>query len=995
MRKLIIFIVIIVGLLVAGLAIIPSLVPSSVYKEKIQTQLTKELGRNVIIDGDVKLAVFPTIRAKTDRVTIKNPDGFKSENFAAMDGLDAKVKLLPLFSKRVEISSFNLRKPVINLEKNSQGHANWALETQNKDVIPVKEDKGSFKRDGRYADLDPAVGLFSLEDGAITYYDATTKTSYNVREANLRFSLPSLAKPIAITGDLILNNEPVKVDLSLDTPRAFLDGKEAPITIDFSTEFATLKAKGEFTASQDIAFNLNLDGEVMDIAALSSYLPTDQPIAALAKTASLKGAFSYDGKTLSGSDADIEAEGDLIDLAYKGGFKLSEKPVLDGSVNVNAKNIVKLADILKIEIKGVELARTATLSATLSAEGSGFSASNITANIKGDGLDAAFTGSGAYGDTLSANGNFTATAASAPALVRTLELDIPQVGAIQNIDIKGKVDYNGKTTRLLELVADTTGGAIEGRYRGNVTSGDTVGFDGTFETQITSLSEFAKAAGTDIPYSNAIESVSASGKLNGSGKNVTVTDLDAQLQDGQLNGRFQGMATTAEGFNVEGLLNADIPSIRTLAATAGANLPQSTSAGTIYEAFSVSGKVKGNPVNISFSNAGVALDHLKGTGNFSVNMKGPKPFVSGILDMEGLDLRPYMSSYAAQNPTGEIQPWSDQPLNLSMLKAVDGDLKFKTPSMTTDRMKMGAANLDVKLRNGVMNASVPKLNMYGGLGKVTASLDVTGQEPAIALDLNMRDLNSNTFLAAVAGFTNATGEGGTGLSIRGSGSSQAAIMKSLNGQGDFKLLNGQISGVDLEQLLTGLDQAIATRALPSGVGSNYITKFNDIIGLFKVENGVVKVDNFSLNSLGVAAQGAGQIDLGGQSVDFSLRPRLTGKTAGDLSSFGIPIRVKGGFGDASIGLDTQLLTDIAAAKAKSRLQKELTDQVGGPVGNILGGILGGNNPSSSPQTPSPNSQGQNAQPQQPTAEDAVADILGGLFGKKSKEEPKTEKGKGK
>ncbi|MGJ8564104.1 MAG: AsmA family protein [Alphaproteobacteria bacterium] len=996
MRKVFIGLFIIIGLLVAAIAIVPSLIPSSVYKEKIQMQLSKELARDVTIDGEVKLSVFPSIRAKTGRVVIANPDGFESAHFASMDGLDAKIKLIPLLSKRVEIASFTLRKPDINLEKKSDGEANWVLGTPKTDEEVSADtntvDDGPFKRDGRYAEIDPAIGQFTLEDGAISYKDATTDTSYDLRSVNLRFSLPSLSKPVEITGDVIVNDEPVKIDMTLNSPRAFLDGKQAPVSLNLSTNFMDVKAKGEFLQSEAIAFKLNLDGNISDVAALSLYIPSELPVAQIAKTASLKGDYHYDGSIFSGSGTDIQAKGDLIDAVYRGSFTLADKPVLDGEVSLDAKNIAKLASLFGKQINGLELAQSAKVTASLAAKGTGFTANNIDAAIKGDGIDATFKGSGTYAETLLANGNFTATAASIPAIIDALKLDIPQAKAAKNLDVKGTVVYNGNTTKLSGLEVASKGGVVEGQYTGDITLGEALAFAGVFDSQVTSLDEFSAASGMDIPYANAIGKISAKGAVNGAEKSVKITELEAQLQDGDINGSFQGGASMNNGFSVDGLLNADIPSIRTLATKTGTILPASTQIGPIYEAFAISGNVKGTPSDIGFTGADITLDHLKGKGNFSVDLKGAKPFVSGVLDMEGLDLRPYMASYAAQNPTGEIQPWSDQPLNMTMLKAIDGDFKFNTPSMTTDRLKMGAANVDAKLRNGILNTEVPKLNMYGGLGSVTASLNANGAVPAVALDLKMSDLNSNAFLSAVAGFTNATGEGGTVVSIRGSGASQAALMKSLSGSGDFKLLNGQISGVDLSQLLTGLDQALTSRTLPSGIGSQYTTKFNDIAGLFTIENGVAKIGNFSLSGLGVAAQGAGEIDLGGQAVDFSLRPHLTGKSAGDLASFGIPIRVKGGFGDASVGLDTQLLTQIAAAKAKSRLQQELTNQVGGSVGNILGGILGGNTQTPSTETPTPTTEtpATKTPSQQQSTEEAVSDLLGGLFGKKTKEKPKPE-----
>jgi len=109
MKKVLIGLLILVILLIMGLVALPSLIPSSVYKETIEVQLKRELARDVRVEGDIKLNVFPLIKANAGRVVIDNPGGFQASNFAEMDAMSARIKLWPLFSKRVEIASFTLK----------------------------------------------------------------------------------------------------------------------------------------------------------------------------------------------------------------------------------------------------------------------------------------------------------------------------------------------------------------------------------------------------------------------------------------------------------------------------------------------------------------------------------------------------------------------------------------------------------------------------------------------------------------------------------------------------------------------------------------------------------------------------------------------------------------------------------------------------------------------------------------------------------------------
>jgi len=281
-----------------------------------------------------------------------------------------------------------------------------------------------------------------------------------------------------------------------------------------------------------------------------------------------------------------------------------------------------------------------------------------------------------------------------------------------------------------------------------------------------------------------------------------------------------------------------------------------------------------------------------------------------------------------------------------------------------------------KLRGGILTANMPNVALYGGLGRMIATLDGSGTEAKVSLDIGLNDINSNSFLASAAGFTQAEGDLGSSFKITGRGTSQAAIMQSLNGAGDFKLVDGQISGVDLPTLLTGLDQALTSRQVPSGIGPSQITKFNDIIGLVKIENGVASINKFSLQGLGVLAEGSGQIDLGNQTIDFGLRPRLTGESASNIAAFGIPIEIKGGFGSAKVGLDTDMLGRIAAERARVKASSLIKEQVGGTVGDILGGVVGGTPSGTQPGTSETETQ---TTPPKKT-EEVVGDILGGLLG---------------
>lgn len=1061
MKKILIILSVLLALLLAGLVVLPSLVPSSVYKENIEQTLSRELVRDVRVLGDVKLRVFPLIKAETGRVEIANPEGFTETDFAAMDGLSARVKLWPLLSKRVEIAAFTLLNPEINLEKMADGRANWVFGEP--DVTPAPTADGPFKRDGRYSDINPAIGQFSLKNGTISYVDRKANISHVASDVNVDFSLPSLATPLAIKGDFVYGAVPTRLDMTLDSIRAFLDGQAAPFTLKMETDFAEIDSAGQFLAEEAIAFTTSLSGDVSDLQKLLSLVSEGVDMGDSVSAVKFAGDYTFKDGILRATNADVVAKGAALNASFTGDAIMVDPPTFSGQIKAESVDVQGLlaaipAKMIPADMKGLDLPKSGRVSATLTTKDDGFSASAIDAQVTGEGFTVSYAGMADIGETVtatgelttrlesvsnmldafdidmapsaafgrvdvkgqlsyaseairlsdaairaengavngtflghialtgetpSAKGTFDVAVPDVPNAARLAALDIPQTGAIGAFSTTGQLAMTGDTITLIGLAANAEGGTVQGRYTGDATLGEVPAFDGAFDGTIPQLSALTQAAVMDVPYASSIGRIKISGKVVGVGKAIKLSGVDATLSEGQVNGQYTGDVKFNDGVSLGGRLNADIPSLRALAKTTGTDLPASMQAGEIFGPFAVAGNVSGTPNALTFSEAKLTLDKLSGTGTFGVDLTPVKPFVTGKLDMAGLDLRPYVAAYSAQKPTGEIQPWSEAPLNLDFLKSVDGDFTLTSPNIILDRLSLGASTASAKLREGVLTADVPNLSLYGGLGRMTAKVSAASAVPTVSLQAGLDDLNSNQFLAAVAGFTQATGEGATSLKITGQGRSQAEIMKSLSGGGDFKLVNGQISGVDLPALLTGLDQALTSRKLPSGIGADYVTKFNDIIGLFTIENGVAKIGQFSLAGFGVLADGQGEIDLGGQNIDFSLHPRLTGKNASDLAALGIPVKFTGSFGNVSIGPDTDMLGQIVAQRAQAEAQKLIQEQVGGQVGGISGDILGIVLGDSKSGSPAQISEGET--PKSDT--DIITGLIGGVLGGATQEAP--------
>ena len=116
--------------LLAGLALLLALgvalrfLQIDVVRPKIERALERELGRRVEVE-EAHLTLLTGLGFTLSRVTIHEDPRAGIEPFAYVESLDARVRLLSLFSRRLEFSSLRLDDASINLVKTDAGPWNF------------------------------------------------------------------------------------------------------------------------------------------------------------------------------------------------------------------------------------------------------------------------------------------------------------------------------------------------------------------------------------------------------------------------------------------------------------------------------------------------------------------------------------------------------------------------------------------------------------------------------------------------------------------------------------------------------------------------------------------------------------------------------------------------------------------------------------------------------------------------------------------------------
>jgi AsmA protein len=153
------------------------------YRGQIATVVKERTGRELQIDGDIHLSLFPWLGVTVGRMDLGNAPGFGPEPLARVDSAAIKVKALPLLRKEVVLDTIAIRGLTLNLAVDRAGRNNWQLMER----APESQREPAAARHvqaGRGLAAFAIAGL-DIRDGRIRWQDARDGASAALEEVRL------------------------------------------------------------------------------------------------------------------------------------------------------------------------------------------------------------------------------------------------------------------------------------------------------------------------------------------------------------------------------------------------------------------------------------------------------------------------------------------------------------------------------------------------------------------------------------------------------------------------------------------------------------------------------------------------------------------------------------------------------------------------------------------------------------------------------------------
>ncbi|NNU15261.1 AsmA family protein [Parvularcula sp. ZS-1/3] len=305
-----------------GVAIfaLPMLISTETLVSEAEKQASTALGRDVTIGSIGGVSILPP-RLSINDLTVGSGDGFEAENLVTVSEASLAVRLMPLFSQRVEIETFILREPQIFLETRADGTNNYTFEG-----APAEETR---ETEGPSEASAPATGRIVVENGALSW--VAPDQSYSAEDVDLTLVLPPLGEPLTLDGSMRLEELPARVGLEVAEPWAMTANQASDLS--FDVDLAGNKVGGSFNA---LAEPLRIEGplsvKLPQLAALTPLLGAE-----LVEAAAPFGVIEVSGQAKATADT-VQFAGARFATALASGsgdFSAAlagERPKLTGSV---------------------------------------------------------------------------------------------------------------------------------------------------------------------------------------------------------------------------------------------------------------------------------------------------------------------------------------------------------------------------------------------------------------------------------------------------------------------------------------------------------------------------------------------------------------------------------------------------------------------------------------------------------------------------------------
>ena len=283
--------------LLIGIAYLSTLISPAKLTQMLILEVREATGRELSIAGPVRLGFFPKIAVSAEQVSLSNAAWAKSPQMASLEKVALEISLLPLLSRRIEISSIQLAGLTLKLETNTKGEGNWLMGDAAPSGATASSSSGVAQADAKKSASDTdatdlnlvLIENLNLINSQINYRPSgAAVSSYGIS----RLSMQKNGAETAISADLKQNAFTLALKGKMTSIREVLRsiGTEAiDVNFDFEVTLggkaSQLKGKAALNPAKPTQFDVSFKAGELDLSAIPAFSSPASPTTSVASNA--------------------------------------------------------------------------------------------------------------------------------------------------------------------------------------------------------------------------------------------------------------------------------------------------------------------------------------------------------------------------------------------------------------------------------------------------------------------------------------------------------------------------------------------------------------------------------------------------------------------------------------------------------------------------------------------------------------------------------------
>src|SRR5467141_3793164 len=230
----------VVALVVAGIVVFALTFDPNRYKDDIERIAMERTGRTLKLQGELKLAVFPSLGVGGGRAAMSSRG--RNREFVALQSAHASVKLMPLLRGQVIVDAVRVSGLKAQIVRNKDGTYNFS------DLLEGKAEKPAAKpapeKKGKSAPVKFDIAGITVDRASILYRDMSSGQEISLTDVKLHTGriAENVQDEIELAAAVKRNKPPLEAKIALNGTYSL---KPDAIGVDFTAKLDESNVKGK------------------------------------------------------------------------------------------------------------------------------------------------------------------------------------------------------------------------------------------------------------------------------------------------------------------------------------------------------------------------------------------------------------------------------------------------------------------------------------------------------------------------------------------------------------------------------------------------------------------------------------------------------------------------------------------------------------------------------------------------------------------------------